>query len=84
MKKVKIIFATVAVVLALTNAYAFKSSPKHSDTSYFWVAADGTNDGLRTEASEAMLRGCSTGSTLCATAYSDPNHQNFVETIQKP
>lgn len=82
----KYLTGILAVALAL-GASAF-TAPHHqlkADQQLYWVAANGTDDGLRSDVSESSLRGCSTGSNICAQGYDNPEHTGApIETLFKP
>lgn len=82
----KYITGFFAVVLAISaSAFTHIQSKSAPDPTLYWVAADGTDDGLKTASQETIDRNCSGGTFVCAKGYNNPQHTGAViQTLRKP
>ncbi|MBE7170528.1 MAG: hypothetical protein INR73_08055 [Williamsia sp.] len=82
----KYITGIFAVVLAVgASAFTHIQSKPAGDPMLYWVAADGTDDGLKTATQETIDRNCTGGTFVCSRGYNNPQHTGSpVQTLRKP
>lgn len=68
-----------AIVLAISaSAFTHIQSKPATDQMLYWVAADGTDDGLKSQSQETIDRNCNGGSFVCARGYNNAQHTGSV------
>jgi hypothetical protein len=82
MKKYFIGFFAIALALG-SSAFTHIAAKPSFDANLYWVAADGTDDGLKLQSQEVIDRGCNGGSFICARGYDNPQHTGTAVLIKK-